>query len=87
MINGYCTCVADKIADLLSKRAFEEPPEVRIIKDFIRKRFDAHASVTVQERQIIIAVKGSSLAGALRMQLHQLQKLCGGKRRLLIRIV
>ncbi len=79
--------MTDSLADLLRKRDFEEPPEVRIIKDFIRKRFDAHVSVTVQERQIIIGVKGSSLAGALRMHLHELKKLCATEKRLLIRIV
>lgn len=78
--------MSDSIADLLRHRDFEEPPEVRVIKQFIRERFDADASVTVQQRQIIIGVRGSSLAGALRMYLHQLQKLCATEKRLVIRI-
>lgn len=77
--------MTDSIADLLRKRDFEEPPEVRIIKQFIRERFDADASVLVQQRQIIIGVEGSSLAGALRMHLHQLQRLCATEKRLIIR--
>lgn len=78
--------MSDSIADLLRHRDFKEPPEVRVIKQFIRERFDADASVTVQQRQIIIGVRGSSLAGALRMYLHQLQKLCATEKRLVIRI-
>lgn len=78
--------MADSIADLLGNRDFEEPPEVRIIKDFIRKRFDAEASVTIQPHQIIIGVKESSLAGALRMHLHELKRLCATDKRLIIRI-
>lgn len=78
--------MSDSLADLLQKRGFEEPPEVQIIKNFIRERFGADASVTVQQRQIIIGVSGSSLAGALRMQLHELAKLCGTDKRLIIRI-
>lgn len=78
--------MTDSLADLLGKRNFEEPPEVRIIKEFIRERFDVDASVLVQQRQIIIGVQGSSLAGALRMHLHQLQKLCATDKRLVIRI-
>ena len=78
--------MSDSLADLLQKRGFEEPPEVRIIKSFIRERFGADASVTVQQRQIIIGVSGSSLAGALRMRLHELGKLCATDKRLIIRI-
>jgi hypothetical protein len=78
--------MADSIADLLRNRDFEEPPEVRVIKDFIRKRFDADAQVTVQPRQIIIGVKGAALAGALRMHLHELKRLCATDKRLVIRI-
>lgn len=78
--------MAESLADLLRKRDNEEPPEVGIIKNFVRKRFDADAAVTVQPRQIIINVKGSSLAGALRMQLHELKRLCDTEKRLIIRI-
>jgi hypothetical protein len=78
--------MADSIADLLSKRDFEEPPEVRIIKDFIRKRFDDDVSVSIQQHQIIIGVPSSALAGALRMHLHELKRLCTTDKRLLIRI-
>jgi len=78
--------MTDSIADLLSKRDFEEPPEVRIIKEFIRKRFDADAAVSLQQQQIIIAVNSSALAGALRMDLHELQRLCTTDKKLLIRI-
>lgn len=78
--------MTDSLADLLGKRNFEEPPEVRTIKDFVRKRFNADVSVAVQPRQIIIGVSGSSMAGALRMHLHELKKLCATDKRLVIRI-
>lgn len=79
--------MTDKIGDLLGNRGFEEPQEVRTIKDFMRKRFNANVSVTIQQRQIIISVAGSSLAGALRLHLHELKKLCNTNKHLLIRIV
>lgn len=78
--------MADSIGDLLIKRDFEEPPEVRLIKDFIRKRFDVDVSVSIQQHQIIIGVAGSALAGALRMHLHELQRLVASEKRLVIRI-
>ena len=78
--------MTDSLADLLGNRNFEEPQEVRTIKEFVRKRFNADVSVTMQPRQIIISVPGSSLAGALRMHLHELKKLCATDKRLIIRI-
>ena len=78
--------MSNKLADLLGNRDFKQPPEVLIIKDFARKRFNVDVAVTVQQRQIIIGVAGSSLAGALRMQLHELKRLCNTDKRLIIRI-
>jgi hypothetical protein len=78
--------MTDSIGDLLGKREFEEPPEVRLIKDFVRKRFDVDVTVALQQNQIIIGVKSSALAGALRMHLHELQELIASKKRLVIRI-
>lgn len=78
--------MADSIGDLLHKRDFEEPPEVRIIKEFIRKRFDEDVSVSIRPSQIVIGVAGAALAGALRMHLHELQRLIATDKRLVIRI-
>jgi hypothetical protein len=79
--------MSDSIADLLSKRDFEEPPEVRVIKDYVRKQFSVDVSVLIQQQYIIIGVTSSALAGALRMHLHELQKLVISNKRLVIRIV
>ncbi|MBA3758786.1 hypothetical protein H0X10_04130 [Candidatus Saccharibacteria bacterium] len=78
--------MTDKLSDLMGNRDFGEPQEVRTIKEFVRKRFNADVSVAIQQRQIIISVAGASLAGALRMQLHELKKLCATEKRLIIRI-
>lgn len=78
--------MTDKLSDLLGSRRLDEPAEIRTIKEFVRKRFNADVSVTIQQRQIIIGVSGSSLAGALRMHLHELKRLCATDKRLLIRI-
>lgn len=78
--------MSDSIADLLSKRDFDEPPEVRIIKDYVRKQFNVEVSVTIQQQYILIGVSSSALAGALRMHLHDLKKLTVSNKRLVIRI-
>ncbi|HSX46651.1 MAG TPA: hypothetical protein VLF87_01525 [Patescibacteria group bacterium] len=78
--------MADSLASLLDGTRYQEPPEVQVIKDFLREHYQADCQVTVQQRQIVITVKGASLAGALRMRLHQLQALCQTDKRLVIRI-
>ena len=78
--------MSDSIADLLKNRNFDEPPEVLVIKTFLHENYKADCTVSVNTRQIIIGVKGASLAGALRMRLHELQALCQTQKRLVIRI-
>lgn len=74
------------LGDILRNRRVDEPPEVQIIKSFVQKHFGASCRVVTQPQQIIIQVSGASLAGALRIKLHELQKLCKTDKRLIIRI-
>jgi hypothetical protein len=82
----YNRAMTTPIKDLLDKYKYAEPPEIQIIKDYLREHFQAEATITVQPRTIIISVSSAALAGALRSQLHQLQELCGNDKRLVIRI-
>jgi hypothetical protein len=76
----------DNLKDILANRKSEEPYEIKIIKDFLDNKFQSPASVSVTQNGIIIGVKGAALAGALRPYLHELKKLCGTEKRLIIRI-
>lgn len=78
--------MSDSIADLLSKKNFGEPIEIEVIKHFVKENFNSTCQVTINQRQIVIGVPGASLAGALRMRLHELQALCQTEKRLIIRI-
>ena len=64
----------DSIADLLAKRQPQEPPEIRVIKDYIREQFQTTAGILVRERDIVITVRSSALAGALRMHAHHISR-------------
>lgn len=79
--------MADSLGDILGRERFVEPPEVGVIKSFLKENFESGCRITVQPRQIIISVQGASLAGALRMRLHELQTLCQTQKRLIIRII
>lgn len=82
----YTSRMTHSLGSLLDTDRFKQPPEIKIIKDFVRTTFDADATVTVQERTITIGVRGAALAGALRPYLWELTKQCGTTKRLLIRI-
>lgn len=79
--------MANSLGDLLKAKNFDEPEEVLIIKTFLHENYKADCQVTMGQQQIVIAVKGASLAGTLRMRLHELQALCQTDKRLVIRIL
>jgi len=77
----------DNLQDLLNRRAPQEPPEIQIIKDFVREKFDESVSVSIQDRQIIVTVRSASLAGALRSYTVEILAKCSAPdKRLVLRI-
>ncbi len=79
--------MADSLRDLLARKELGEPSEVIVIKTFLKDNYRAECKITIAERQIVIAVQGASLAGAVRMRLHELQALCQTDKRLVLRII
>ncbi len=78
--------MSEPLGSLLDKSKFAEPPEIKLIKEYIRNNLQSEVAVNIGPRQIVINVKSASLAGALRMHLHQLKKLCETDKKLVIRI-
>jgi len=78
--------MSQSLQDLLKNRSFDEPPEIAVVKQFVETKFKQTPVVTVSQTQIIIGVKSSALAGALRPLLPQLEELLPEKRQLRIRI-
>lgn len=78
--------MSESIGELLAKKDLNEPDEVKVIKLFLREHYRATCQVAINQRQIVITVKGASLAGAIRMRLHELQTLCQTDKRLVLRI-
>lgn len=77
----------DNIADLLAKRRKDEPPEIRAIKDYVQQHFQQSVNVMVRERDIVITVRSSALAGALRMRTVDLSSLAQSpEKRLIFRV-
>lgn len=77
----------DNIADLLANRMPSEPPEIRAIKDYVLQHFNQPVHVMVRERDVVITVRSSALAGALRMRTVDLTQLLGhADKQLLFRV-
>ena len=63
----------DNIEQLLKNRSFNEPPEIQIIKKFIKLNFEEDCLVKISSFKINIVVPNSALAGALREKLEALK--------------
>lgn len=78
--------MSDALSDILANRFDEEPPEIAVIKSYVKDNFSQSVAVAIRERHLIITTQSSALAGALRPHLYKLKKLCGTDKQLLIRI-
>jgi cytidylate kinase len=74
----------DNISDLLSQRNISEPPEIKIIKDFILKKYDEDVSVKIETSKIVIFASNSALANSIRMHIPEIQKVCDSDKRIVI---
>lgn len=78
--------MALSLRDILNSNQPTEPAEILVIKQFIKTHFKSECRITTSEYSIIIGVKNASLAGALRLKLHELQKQANTTKRISIRI-
>ncbi len=57
-----------------------------VIKEYIKRRYDADSSVRLEHNNVILAVPGSALAATIHMERQLLIKACNiGDKRLVIR--
>jgi len=78
--------MSDSLGDLLANRDFDEPPEIRGIKDYVRRYYDAEVRVTMQPHAIVVAARSAALIGSLRLNLPKLQNAAATDKRILLRI-
>ena len=78
--------MTNSIADILGKKSYDEPEEIRIIKVYVRKELQADVTVSMRDREIIIHAPSGAFASALRPHLYKIAQACNTKKRLMIRI-
>lgn len=74
----------DNISDLLANRNLSEPPEIKIIKDFILNKYDEDVAIKIEQNKIIIFASNSALANSIRMNVPEIQKICDSDKRIVI---
>lgn len=73
------------LADIMANK-WDEPPEIKAIKSYIKDTFQSNVAVAINNNQIAINVQSSALAGMLRMHILDLQKAAKTDKKLVIRI-
>lgn len=76
----------DNLRDILARRDLDEPPEVRAIKDYVRRYYEAEVHVTMQPHAIVVTARSAGLIGSLRANLPKLQDAAGTDKRIMLRI-
>lgn len=82
----YDIAMPQLLGDMLSKRDYSEPPEVKLIKDFVKSELNFEVNVSIKANALIVHVPSAGAAGALRPKVFQLQKLVEGEKRIVVRI-
>lgn len=82
----YYSKMSDSLADILSRKNFDEPEESLAIKSFVLEKYGKSVAVTVREKDIIVTAQGAAFAGALRAQSRALQRAADTHKRLIFRI-
>ena len=76
----------DSLNSILSRKDFDEPPEVQAIKKYVQDEFKSDVSVMVRERDIVVGVSSAALANSLRLHSPDIKRRCQLTKRLTFRI-
>ena len=79
--------MSESLGDLLARRDFDEPAEVKAIKEFVRRYYNAaEVKVTMQPHALVVSHRSAGLIGSLRLNLPKLQAAAQTDKRILLRI-
>lgn len=78
--------MTQSINDLLSNKNFQEPPELKLIRDFVNEQIGIMPRLKITPEAYVIIMPSAAAAGSLRAHLFKLQEHPDIKKRLLVRI-
>lgn len=76
----------DSLNKLLSDRDWDEPLESRVLKKYIRQKFQAEASIQVRDNDIVISAPSAALVTSLRYDIVNLRQAASTKKQIILRI-
>lgn len=76
----------DSLAQILSNKDYDEPPEMASIKKYVQDEFKSVVSVQIRDKDIIITAPSAALASTLRMRGPEIRRRCQLDKRLVFRI-
>ena len=78
--------MSNSLGDLLAKKDFDEPAEIRAIKKFVHDLYQADVEIQMREREIIVTTPSAALANTLRLKLPELRNAAATDKRIVLRI-
>ncbi|HWT55673.1 MAG TPA: hypothetical protein VN031_01425 [Candidatus Microsaccharimonas sp.] len=78
--------MSNSLADLLANKDFDEPDEMRAIKQFVQQNYQVDVEVQLHDKQLIITTPSAALANTLRLKLPELRKAAATDKRIVLRI-
>lgn len=78
--------MSNSLADLLANKDFDEPDEMRAIKQFVKSNYQADVEVQLREKEIIVTTASAALANTLRLKMPELRKAVQTDKRIVLRI-
>jgi hypothetical protein len=76
----------DDIAEILGRRRIEEPDEIKVIKNYIFKKFETEVKISIKNNSLIISSPRSALINELRLGSRQLADECNVSRKIIFKI-
>lgn len=79
--------MGDSINDILGKRGLSEPPEIKIIKEFVQTEVGLIPKVSITPKSFIVSLPSAAAISTLRFKLFQLQRSIPGERKIILKIL
>jgi hypothetical protein len=67
----------DSVSNIIGRRVPDEKQFLEDIKRYIGEHYDSYCSVSVSQRNYVLAVASASLASTLQMERIKIAKACG----------
>jgi hypothetical protein len=75
----------DSLQEIMGRKNFQAPDEVKSIKEYILRRYKSRCSVRLERDSIVLLLPGSALAATVQLEREQLIEACNINKKLFIR--